>query len=53
MNTVFYANVRQKVVIETKIAVGDKWKIQKLRRYQILLSLSKAAGHDKYFLELN
>ena len=50
---VFYANVRQKVVIETKIAVGDKWKIQKLRRYQILLSLSKAAGHDKYFLELN
>ena len=49
----FYANVRQKVVIESEIAGGDKRKVQKLRRYQILLSLSKAAGQDNYFLELN
>jgi hypothetical protein len=47
---VFYANVRQKVVIESKISVGDK---RKLRRYQILLSLSGAAGDDNNFLELN
>lgn len=49
---VFYANVRQKVVIESKIAVGDKRKLQKLRRYQILLSLRRAAGHGNSSLEL-